>query len=644
MKEKDLKIKQKQDMLKVKKQQKEPLKVRPALQQKMKADYIRGKARKPSEKETSEASNQAEETLEDVFLTTGGYTIQRLVSKGEPKKSSQAKENRNMKAERFGKMKLSEPIQRDKTYSLPMNKASLPDWKEQQQIQQGKTIFKGRYVKQQGRKLRKKRAVERGQTPVRFLQGKQEQPISELPAVESYLPEEIGQAKQCPRLNEKKNVSQQLARKGRKDRKYRKDSRRRNREVLQSKLLSQSIQPAVGTAKNMGRRERLTRALVNTAVAFVKGILAALSGLGGLIVVFVIIAVIAALVSTAFGVFFSPFDDTAGTKQIAEIVAETNSEFYDRVNEIEKNVAHDEVKYHVVPDGGDQLFITNWPQVVAVFAAKTSGEENGALDVVTMDSEREELLRQVFWDMNELSYETERVKRGSGEDAKTKIVLHITLTSREYKEMIEVYRFTPYQKQALEELMKPEYAQMLSELVGTIGGIGNRVEITDAELKRILESFSPNISEQRKETVKTAFSLVGKVSYFWGGKSSAIGWDDRWSKPKKVTAAGSTTTGQTLPYGLDCSGFVDWVFHNTFGVVVGHGGGARSQYSYCKHISWSEAQPGDLVFYPDLGHVGIVAGYDEDGEVLIVHCAGSYDTVVVTGKQGFTLAGRPEVF
>ena len=76
--------------------------------------------------------------------------------------------------------------------------------------------------------------------------------------------------------------------------------------------------------------------------------------------------------------------------------------------------------------------------------------------------------------------------------------------------------------------------------------------------------------------------------------------------------------------------------------MVGHGGGARSQYSYCRKISWAEAQPGDLVFYPDLGHVGIVVGYDGEGNVLIVHC--SLNGVVVTGRVGFTLVGRPEVF
>ncbi len=388
--------------------------------------------------------------------------------------------------------------------------------------------------------------------------------------------------------------------------------------------------------------ERLTKAVIHTAQAFVKSILAALGGMGVALVVFVIIAALMAVVSTSFGIFFSTFDNTAGTKQVAQIVAETNYEFNQKVREIEKSVAYDSIVYHCLPDGGSELLITNWTDVVAVFSARVSGDKNYALDVVTMDEKREKLLKETFWDMNELTYRTEKIVRRHNGKKTVKIKLHITLTSKKCSDMYEVYDFTKYQRQSAEELLKPEYAQMLSELIGAMDVTGNNVEISDAALRDILDNLPEAVSEKRKATVKTAFSLVGKVSYFWGGKSSVIGWDSRWGTPKKVTATGSNTTGMTIPYGLDCSGFVDWVFNNTFGVVVGHGGGARSQYSYCRKISWAEAQPGDLVFYPDLGHVGIVAGYDGEGNVLIVHC--SLNGVVVTGRVGFTLVGRPEVF
>lgn len=388
--------------------------------------------------------------------------------------------------------------------------------------------------------------------------------------------------------------------------------------------------------------ERLTKAVIHTAQALVKSILAALGGMSAALVVLIIIAAVMAGVSTSFGIFFSAFDNTEGTKQVAQIVAETNYEFNQKVKEIENSVAYDSIVYHCLPDGGSDLLITNWTDVVAVFSARVSGDKNHALDVVTMDAERERLLKETFWDMNQLNYRTEKIVRRHNGKKTVKIKLHITLTSKKCSDMYEFYDFTKYQRQSAEEILKLEYAQMLSELIGAMDVTGNNVEISDADLRDILDNFPEAVSEERKATVKTVFSLVGKVSYFWGGKSSAIGWDSRWGTPKKVTAAGSNTTGMTIPYGLDCSGFVDWVFNNTFGVVVGHGGGDRSQYSYCRKISWAEAQPGDLVFYPDLGHVGIVAGYDGDGNVLIVHC--SLNGVVVTGRVGFTLVGRPEVF
>lgn len=167
----------------------------------------------------------------------------------------------------------------------------------------------------------------------------------------------------------------------------------------------------------------------------------------------------------------------------------------------------------------------------------------------------------------------------------------------------------------------------------------------DCKLEDI-RSLPEDLSPEREAVVRTACSLVGKVNYFWGGKSLVIGWDARWGELRQVTAAGSSTTGTYRPYGLDCSGFVDWVFYNQSGgsYVIGHGGGATMQHSYCTDISWAGAQPGDLVFYPDNSHVGIVGGRDANGELLIIHCASGYNNVVVTGLEGFTSISRPRYY
>ena len=51
-----------------------------------------------------------------------------------------------------------------------------------------------------------------------------------------------------------------------------------------------------------------------------------------------------------------------------------------------------------------------------------------------------------------------------------------------------------------------------------------------------------------------------------------------------------------------------------------------------------------MVFYPDNSHVGIVGGRDENGNLLVIHCASGYNNVVITGKKGFTSIGRPQYY
>ena len=219
----------------------------------------------------------------------------------------------------------------------------------------------------------------------------------------------------------------------------------------------------------------------------------------------------------------------------------------------------------------------------------------------------------------------------------TESILHITITPRTPDDMRVFYQFTDDQNEALDELL--ENRDLLAALAGDL-------TISDPDAKALLAALPEELSPERRAVVETACSLVGKVNYFWGGKSLVFGWDERWGTIQKVTAAGSSTTGTYRPYGMDCSGFVDWVFYNVTGgeYIIGHGGGATMQHNYCTEISWDEALPGDLVFYPGDEHVGIVGGRDENGELLIVHCAFSQDNVVITEKSGFVSIARPNYY
>ena len=163
------------------------------------------------------------------------------------------------------------------------------------------------------------------------------------------------------------------------------------------------------------------------------------------------------------------------------------------------------------------------------------------------------------------------------------------------------------------------------------------------EAMEVWERLPDDLSMERRMVVTYALALVDKVDYFWGGKSLVLGWDDRWGELTEVTAAGSDSTGTEQPYGLDCSGFVDWAFYNASGgeYVIGQGGGAMEQHANCVDIEGDEVQPGDLLFYPEDEHVGIAAGRDWLGRLLVVHCAAGTDGVAISHRTGFETAARP---
>ena len=163
------------------------------------------------------------------------------------------------------------------------------------------------------------------------------------------------------------------------------------------------------------------------------------------------------------------------------------------------------------------------------------------------------------------------------------------------------------------------------------------------EAMEVWERLPDDLSMERRMVVTYALALVDKVDYFWGGKSLVLGWDDRWGELTEVTAEGSDTTGTEQPYGLDCSGFVDWAFYNASGgsYIIGQGGGAAAQHANCMDVEWDEVQPGDLLFHPEDEHVGIAAGRDWLGRLLVVHCASGTDGVAISHRTGFETAARP---
>ena len=194
------------------------------------------------------------------------------------------------------------------------------------------------------------------------------------------------------------------------------------------------------------------------------------------------------------------------------------------------------------------------------------------------------------------------------------------------------------------QLTYAEVIQKMAEalkmtMYGTVTN-GQMVPLTDTEMQAFVTL--QGTGETRKQILTTALSLVGRVPYFWGGKSEA-GWNAEWNTPKLVTASDSSSSGTIRPYGMDCSGFTDWVYKTALGASIGIG--SSDQWDNSTAITEAELKPGDLGFLAapsdvDTNHVLIYAGRDENGKQMWVHCE-SGNGVVLNSPDYVTRYRRP---
>ena len=401
--------------------------------------------------------------------------------------------------------------------------------------------------------------------------------------------------------------------------------------IRKGQVLRDTAIKTAKVAKEAGKK-------VLRAIAAAAEKLAAAIGAGGAaaVSVVVVILLVGMLFASPLGILFAG-EDTGTEIKIPDAVATLNGEFTDEIYRIMESNPYDALD---MQEGMEAAMLQNWRNVLAVYAVKVSTDEEHGLDVMTMDEEKLQLLREIFFDANKLEYEL-TTRTVDGEQITT---LHISAQIKDAMQMADEYSFTAQQREMLEELLKPDYDDIFLSLIGNYQPDG--MPIGPVDISDIQGTLPDDLDPLRESIVLTAYQLLGKVTYFWGGKSLVLGWDSRWGTPTTVTAPGSGSTGKVLPFGLDCSGFVDWTFYNaTSGAYLpGRGGGAASQHGYCTNIAWSDALPGDLVFYADDSHVGIVCGYDSVGNILVIHCSGGQNGVVVTGREGFAVAARPDLF
>lgn len=402
----------------------------------------------------------------------------------------------------------------------------------------------------------------------------------------------------------------------------------RAKRKVQQEAQRNIFQKSKQTAKTAAKLSK--KAVIATAKA-AKALVGALSAfMGGIVLIaaLCVIFLVAAVIASPFGILFAN-EPSPGAVPLNAAVSQINMELTDKLALLQAGT-YDSID--IQGAGPD------WREVAAVFACKTAMGTD-SVDVAALTPDRIDRLKSVFWDMCAVTSSVETINHPAvgSTVAWSEKILHITITAKTAEDMRTAYRFTSEQNSALTELLAD---------LDVIDGLLGDLSISQGNAAELLRRLPADLSPERRAVVETACKLVGKVTYFWGGKSRVIGWDSRWGTIQKVWATGNSTSGTYRPFGLDCSGFADWVFYNISGgsYVLGHGGGARSQHTYCTPITWAEAQPGDLVFYPNDTHVGIVGGRDESGNIQIIHCTSSYNNVVITGKAGFATIGRPQYY
>ena len=340
------------------------------------------------------------------------------------------------------------------------------------------------------------------------------------------------------------------------------------------------------------------KAAVKATVAAVKAIIAATKALiaaiaaGGWIAVLVIIVIclIGMIIGSCFGIFFSGEDSGTGqTMQTA--VQEINTDYQENLDEIKASHSYD-----VLEMSGSRAV---WKEVLAVYAVKTTTDPDNAQEVATMDDEKLELLKDIFWQMNEISSSTstqtetviETSDDGNGNIVETEVTvtrtyLYITVSHKTAEEMADQFGFNEDQREQMAELLADENNSLWSQvLYGITGGDG--------------------------EIVTVALSQVGNIGgepyWSWYGFGSRVEW---------------------------CACFVSWCA-NECGYIEA---GVIPKFAACasqgvpwfqSHGLWQdnsyEPRPGDIIFFDwdDGGqdgqsdHVGIVEKV-ENGRVYTV--------------------------
>lgn len=330
---------------------------------------------------------------------------------------------------------------------------------------------------------------------------------------------------------------------------------------------------AVATAKAV---VKATIAAVKAIIAATKALIAAIAAGGWVaVVVIVIICLIGLIVGSCFGIFFSG-EDTGTGQTMQTVVREINDDYQSQLDTIKANISYDALEM-----SGSRAV---WPEVLAIYAVKTTTDPDAAQEVASMDDSKKAILKGIFWQMNEISSRTEtdtetvitETDDGHGNIVETtttvtRTTLYITVSHKTAEEMADHFNFNADQRKQLAELLADENRSMWSAVLYGIGtGDG--------------------------EIVAVALSQIGNVGgepyWSWYGFGSRVEW---------------------------CACFVSWCANECgyidAGVIPKFAGCVNGVQWFKDRGLWQnnsyEPRPGDIIFFDwegdgETDHVGIV--------------------------------------
>ena len=346
------------------------------------------------------------------------------------------------------------------------------------------------------------------------------------------------------------------------------------------------------------------------------------------VLVVVIVCMIALVIGSGFGIFFAA-EPAGDGMSLADAITQLNGEYQDRLEEIENDHPHDRLAI----TSNDGSYAIAWQDVLAVFAARTSGAENGA-PVAYLDEANLERLRQIMWDMNEITWEVETQTHevettpptdttadtaaatteedsdttddsyenedGPATTTVTETVLILTLHHKTAEEMREEYRFNPRQNEYLTLLSAEGAAPLWADLLGgfEMGELGGEVltpgsdtTLADGALQWPLPVAGTITSPQGYRTDP----ITGETSYH-SGTDIAVPE----GTPILAAADGTVTVANALD---------SWGGSYGYYVKLDHGDGLTTLYAHCSSIcvtAGQQVKAGEVIAY--VGQTGRVTG------------------------------------